>query len=302
MKIIRSINELKRELRVQRKKGRTIGFVPTMGCLHEGHLSLIRRARKENKVVIVSIFVNPTQFGPNEDYKGYPRDMRKDAALCRKEGVDYIFYPAVKAMYPKGYSTYVKVEGLTANLCGKFRPAHFRGVTTVVTKLFNIIKPDIAYFGQKDAQQAIVIKRMVKDLNMGIKIKVILTVREKDGLAMSSRNAYLSPDERRVAPTVYRALQLARDLIELGDRNAAHIKSEMRKMLSPVTDKIDYISIVDPEDLKEVKRTKGSDNVLVACAVWIGETRLIDNIEVNPVRNVNRRGGRKVSFGVKLKC
>ena len=249
-----------------------------MGFLHEGHLSLIRRARKENKTVVVSIFVNPAQFGQNEDYKEYPRDLRKDAALCRKEGVDYIFYPAVKAMYPKGYSTYVKVEGLTENLCGKFRPVHFRGVTTVVAKLFNIVMPDAAYFGQKDAQQAAVIKRMAEDLDMGIRIKVMPTVRERDGLAMSSRNAYLSPDERRAAPTVYRALQLAGDLIKLGDRDTANIKSEMRKMLSGIAAKIDYISIVDPEDLKGLKKIKGK--VLVAVAVWIGGTRLIDNIEV----------------------
>ncbi|MDD4879785.1 MAG: pantoate--beta-alanine ligase [Candidatus Omnitrophica bacterium] len=278
MKIIHSINKLQKELRRGRKKGLPVGFVPTMGFLHEGHLSLIRRARKENKVIVVSIFVNPAQFGPNEDYKKYPRDLRKDAALCKKEGVDYIFYPAVKAMYPEGYSTYVKVEGLTENLCGKYRPAHFRGVTTVVSKLFNIVRPDTAYFGQKDAQQAIVIRRMAEDLNMGIRIKVMPTAREKDGLAMSSRNAYLSPDGRSAAPTVYRALQLAGDLIKSGSRDAAKIKSGMRKMLSAAADKIDYISIVNPEDLKDVKKIKGK--VLVAVAAWIGGMRLIDNIEV----------------------
>ena len=249
-----------------------------MGFLHEGHLSLIRRARKENKTVVVSIFVNPAQFGLNEDYKEYPRDLRKDAALCKKEGVDYIFYPSVKAMYPQGYATYVKVEGLTENLCGKFRPGHFRGVTTVVAKLFNIVRPDSAYFGRKDAQQAAVIRRMSEDLDMGIRIIAMPTVREKDGLAMSSRNAYLSPDDRRAAPTVYRALQLAGDLIKLGDRDTANIKSEMRKMLSGIAAKIDYISIVNPEDLKDVKKIKG--RVLIAVAVWIGGTRLIDNIEV----------------------
>jgi pantoate--beta-alanine ligase len=278
MKIIRSINKLNKELKRDRQKGRSVGFVPTMGFLHEGHLSLIRRARKENKTVVVSIFVNPAQFGPNEDYEEYPRDLRKDAALCKKEGVDHIFYPAVKAMYPKGYSTYVNVEGLTENLCGKFRPSHFRGVATIVAKLFNIVRPDTAYFGQKDAQQAIVIKQMAEDLNMGIRIKIMPTVREKDGLAMSSRNAYLSPDGRRVSPTVYRALQLAGDLIKSGSRDAAKIKSEIRKILSVAADKIDYISIVDPESLKEVKKIKGK--VLVAVAVRIGGTRLIDNIEV----------------------
>jgi len=252
-----------------------------MGFLHEGHLSLVKRARQENDVVVVSIFVNPAQFGPNEDYAEYPRDMRKDSALCRKEGVDYIFYPTVRAMYPKGYSTYVKVEGLTENLCGKFRPVHFRGVATVVAKLFNIVEPDTAYFGQKDAQQAIVIKRMAEDLNMSVKIKIMPTVREKDGLAMSSRNAYLSADERKAAPTIYRALQLARDLIKLGDRDAANIISEMHKMLSSVASKIDYISIVDPKDLKTIRgKVPAGDKTLVAVAVWIGETRMIDNIEV----------------------
>jgi len=278
MKIIRSISKIKKELSRKKRKGLTIGLIPTMGYLHEGHASLVKRARQDNDLVVVSIFVNPAQFGPNEDYMEYPRNLREDAVLCKNEGVDYIFCPSVKAMYPKGYSTYVKVKGLTENLCGKFRPTHFRGVTTVVAKLFNIADPDIAYFGHKDAQQAIVIKRMAEDLNMDVRIKVMPTVRERDGLAMSSRNGYLSSDERRVAPTVYRALQLARDLIRLGDRDAANIRSEMRKMLSPVVSKIDYISIVDPKDLKEIKTIKGG--VLVAVAVWIGETRLIDNIEV----------------------
>ncbi len=280
MKIIQSINKLQKELGRRRKNVRPVGLVPTMGFLHEGHLSLIRRARKENKTVVVSIFVNPAQFGLNEDYKEYPRDLRKDAALCKKEGADYIFYPAVKAMYPQGYATYVNVEGLTENLCGKFRPGHFRGVTTVVAKLFNIVRPDSAYFGRKDAQQAAVIRRMSEDLDMGIRIIAMPTVREKDGLAMSSRNAYLSPDDRRAAPTVYRALHLARDLIKSGNRDTSKIKSEMRKMLSVAADKIDYISIVDPDDLKDVKKIKGE--VLVATAAWIGGTRLIDNIEVKP--------------------
>lgn len=278
MKIIRSISEIKKELSRKKRKGRTIGFVPTMGYLHEGHLSLIRRARRDNDLVVVSIFVNPAQFGPNEDYKEYPRDLRKDAALCRKESVDYIFYPAVRAIYPEGYSTYVKVDRLTENLCGKFRPTHFRGVTTIVTKLFNIVDPDTAYFGRKDAQQAIVIKRMAGDLNMDVRVKIMPTVRERDGLAMSSRNGYLSSDERRLASTVYRALQLARDLIKLDDKDAGSIKSEMRKMLLPAVSKIDYISIVDPVTLKDIKQI--GVKALVAVAVWIGDTRLIDNIEV----------------------
>lgn len=278
MKIIRSITEIKEELSRKRKKNRSIGFVPTMGYLHEGHLSLIRKAREDNDIVVVSIFVNPTQFGANEDYGEYPRDLRRDAKLCTKAGADYIFYPPVKSMYPKGYSTFASVEGLTKNLCGRFRPGHFRGVTTIVTKLFNIIRPDTAYLGQKDAQQSIVIKRMIEDLDMDIQIEVMPTVRERDGLAISSRNSYLSSDERRRSATIYRALQLARDLIKLNDKDARGIIREMRRMLSPVASKIDYISIVDPRTLKDVKTIKGE--VLVALAVWVGETRLIDNISV----------------------
>jgi pantoate--beta-alanine ligase len=276
MKIIRSIPEIKKELGRHRKRGRSVGLVPTMGYLHEGHLSLIRKARQDNDVVVVSIFVNPTQFGPNEDYREYPRDLRRDARLCKKAGADYIFYPAAKSMYPKGHSTFVCVEGLTKNLCGRFRPGHFRGVTTVVTKLFNIVSPDAAYFGQKDAQQSVVIKRMAEDLDMGIRIEVLPTVREKDGLAMSSRNSYLSSDGRKRAATIYRSLQLARDLIKLNDKDAPGIVREMRKMLVPVATKIDYVSIVDPLTLKDVRTITGE--VLVAVAVWMGETRLIDNI------------------------
>ncbi|MDP3787066.1 MAG: pantoate--beta-alanine ligase [Candidatus Omnitrophota bacterium] len=276
MKIVRSIREIKSELIRCRNKGRAVGFVPTMGYLHEGHLSLIRKARQDNDVVVVSIFVNPTQFGPDEDYGEYPRDLRRDARLCKKSGADYMFHPTVKSMYPKEYSTFISVEGLTKNLCGKFRPGYFRGVATVVAKLFNIVKPDVAYFGQKDAQQSIVIKRMTEDLDMGIRVEVMPTVREKDGLAMSSRNSYLSSDERKRAVTIYRALQLARDLIKLDDKDARGIIREMRKMLAPVATKIDYVSIVDPHTLKDVKTITGE--VLVAVAVWIGATRLIDNI------------------------
>lgn len=278
MKILRSIDIIKRELDRRRAKGRTVGLVPTMGFLHEGHLSLIRKARKETDTVVVSIFVNPVQFGADEDYEEYPRDLKKDAAVCREAGVDYIFYPSAKGMYPKGYCTYVAVEGLTANLCGKHRPVHFRGVATVVAKLFEITRPDIAYFGQKDAQQAVVIKRMARDLDMDVRVKVMPVVREDDGLAMSSRNSYLSSDERMLAPTVYRALQLGRDLIKLGDRDASNVISEMRRMLSRVVSKIDYISIVDPDTLLDVKRIKGK--VLIAAAVRFGNTRLIDNITV----------------------
>ena len=278
MKIIRSIKEIKKELNCHRSNGKTIGFVPTMGCLHEGHLSLIKKARQDNDVVVVSIFVNPAQFGENEDYGEYPRDLRRDARLCKKALADYIFFPPVESMYPKEYSTFVSVEGLTKNLCGKFRPGHFRGVTTVVAKLFNIVRPDAAYLGQKDAQQAIVIKRMAEDLDMGLRVEVLPTVREKDGLAMSSRNSYLSSDERKRAAAIYRSLQLARDLIKLNDKDVPGIIREMRKMLSSVVTKIDYVSIVDPRTLKNIKTIKGE--VLIAVAVWMGQTRLIDNISV----------------------
>ncbi|KPK42055.1 MAG: pantoate--beta-alanine ligase [Omnitrophica WOR_2 bacterium SM23_29] len=278
MKLIRSIREIQDVLIRERKKGKSIGFIPTMGYLHEGHLSLIRRGRRETDIVVVSIFVNPTQFGPRGDYRRYPRNLRRDLKLCGEEGVDYVFSPSVKSIYPKGYSTYVSVEGLTENLCGKFRPGHFKGVTTVVTKLFNIVKPDVAYFGQKDAQQAIVIRRMTDDLNMNIKIKVLPIIRENDGLAMSSRNNYLSYDERQAASTLYRSLQLARDLIKLGKKDTAYIIAQMRKMLTSVATKIDYISIVDSKTLKNVKTIKGK--VLIALAVWVGRTRLIDNIVV----------------------
>lgn len=278
MKIIRSIAEIKKELARHRKRGHVIGLVPTMGYLHDGHLSLIRKARQDNDVVVVSIFVNPVQFGPDEDYGEYPRDIRRDARLCKKALADYIFYPAVKSMYPKGYSTFVSVEGLTKNLCGKFRPGHFRGVATVVAKLFNIVKPDAAYFGQKDAQQAAVIKRMAGDLDMGVRVEVMPTVREKDGLAVSSRNSYLSSDERKRAAVIYRSLQLARDLIKLNDRDAVGIIREMKKMLASDATKIDYVSIVDPHSLTDVKTVTGE--VLVAVAAWIGKTRLIDNISV----------------------
>jgi len=279
MKIIRSIKEIKKELARHKKRGHTIGLVPTMGYLHEGHLSLIGKACQDNDVVVVSIFVNPVQFGPNEDREEYPRDMRRDAKLCKKAGVDHIFYPTVKSMYPKGYSTFVSVEGLTKNLCGKFRPGHLRGVATVVAKLFNIVKPDAAYLGQKDAQQAAVIKRMTGDLDLDIRVLVMPTVREKDGLAMSSRNSYLSSDERKRAAVIYRSLQLARDLIKLKDKDAVGIIREMKKMLAAAAAaKIDYVSIVDPHTLTDVKTITGE--VLVAAAVWIGKTRLIDNISV----------------------
>jgi len=261
-------------------KRETIGFVPTMGALHKGHLSLIHQARKENDIVVVSIFVNPTQFGPSEDFKRYPRNLSSDSQLCRKEGVDIVFLPQAKDMYPTDYKTWVNVADLTNVLCGKYRPGHFRGVATVVTKLFNIVSPDIAYFGQKDAQQAIIIKKLASDLNMPINIKVMPTVRERDGLAMSSRNIYLKQTERKDAIILYQALNLAKDLIKQGNRNSSMIISKMRQLITQKKSaKIQYISITDLKNLKPIDRIK--DKTLIALAVYIGKTRLIDNITVN---------------------
>ena len=278
MKIIRSIGLLRKELGACRRKGLTVGFVPTMGYLHEGHLSLIRGSRKDNDITVVSIFVNPAQFGPREDYRTYPRDLKRDADLCKKAGAAYVFYPDVGSMYPAGFSTRVKVDGLTDNLCGKFRPSHFEGVTTVVAKLLNIVRPDRTYLGQKDAQQAIVLQRLAIDLDTGTQVKVMPTVREKDGLAMSSRNKYLSSDGRRAAPEIYRALQEARLLIKSGNKDAGDIISRIRRRIGPAASKIDYISVVSTKDLKDIKKIKGE--ALIAVAVWIGRTRLIDNIKV----------------------
>ncbi len=277
MKIIESPDELQQSLKKIKKNNKSVGFVPTMGALHEGHLSLIREAARENNNVVVSIFVNPAQFGPREDLRQYPRPLKKDLSLCRKEGVDYLFLPQVKDMYPEGFATYVNVKGLSEVLCGKERPGHFRGVSTVVAKLFNIVQPDIAYFGQKDAQQAIIIKRMAGDLNIPVKIKVMPIVREKDGLALSSRNAYLRKEERMDAPVLFKALNLAKALIKGGARDAARITSRMEQLIRKKKGaKIGYVAIVDPVGLKPFKRISG--DCLIALAVRIGKTRLIDNI------------------------
>ncbi len=258
------------------KTGKEVGFVPTMGYLHEGHLSLIRRARSENDVVVVSIFVNPTQFGPNEDFDRYPRDLRRDEELCKREGVDFIFYPSVEEMYPEGFSTFVEVEKLTENLCGKSRPGHFRGVATVVTKLLNIVHPTRAYFGEKDFQQLQVIKRLVRDLNIPVEIVGCPIVREEDGLAMSSRNVYLNKEERKSALSLYQGLRLAKELFERGERNPSVIRKKVKEfILSHPKTKIDYVEIVSPEDLKPVKEVKEGD--VIALAVFVGKTRLIDN-------------------------
>ena len=279
MRMIKSVKQMALVSGSLRHKGRTIGFVPTMGYLHAGHLSLINKARKENDIVVVSIYVNPTQFGPKEDFKKYPRNLNKDAELCRKHAVDIIFAPRDAQMYPQGYATYVNVERLTQALCGAKRPGHFKGVATVVIKLFNIVKPSVAYFGHKDAQQAIVIERMVADLNMDLKIKVMPTIREKQGLAMSSRNIYLSPDEKKDALVLNQALQKAKAMIKSHQYSPRVIVGEMKCLIeNKKTAKIDYIEIVDAKRLIPIKKIKGG--VLIALAVFMGKTRLIDNIVV----------------------
>jgi len=279
MRIIRSIKAMSKAVRAGRLQGKTIGFVPTMGSLHRGHLSLIRRCRRENDTAVVSIFVNPAQFGRGEDFKKYPRPLQRDASLCRKEGVDILFCPAAAEMYPRGYKTYVEVENLSGLLCGAWRPGHFRGVATVVTKLFNIVPADIAYFGQKDAQQAVIIKRMSSDLNFPTKIKVLPTAREKDGLALSSRNIYLSRQERHDAPVLREALHLGRNLIKSGLRDTGKIISRISALIKKKKSaKIDYIAITHPGTLAPLKKIKGA--CLIALAVRIGKARLIDNIIV----------------------
>ena len=277
MRVVKSVKEMQAISRSYCKTGKEVGFVPTMGYLHEGHLSLVRRAREKNDIVVVSIFVNPTQFGPNEDYEKYPRDEERDRKLLIEEGVDYLFIPSVSEMYPEGYSTYVEVLGLTEGLCGAKRPGHFRGVATVVTKLLNIVQPTRAYFGEKDYQQLQVIKRLVKDLNIPVEIVGCPIVREKDGLAMSSRNTYLSPEERESALSLYRGLKLAEELFERGERNPEVIKEKVREFIlsHPHVKKVDYVEIVDPENLKPVKEVKEGD--VIALAVFVGNTRLIDN-------------------------
>ena len=280
MRIIRSIKEMSVFSRLNRGKGRNIGFVPTMGALHAGHLSLIRRARKENDLVVVSIFVNPVQFGPRDDLKKYPRNLIKDAELCEKEKVDVIFYPSVKQMYPPGFKTCIEVKGLSQLLCGVSRPGHFKGVATVVAKLFNIVMPDVAYFGQKDAQQSVIIKRLASDLNLPVRIEVLPIIREKDGLALSSRNVYLGAKERGSATVLYKALKEARELVKEGVLKPRHIIARMKGVIKKERYvKIDYICMVGALDLKPVKKIKGK--ILVALAAWIGRTRLIDNIVIN---------------------
>jgi pantoate--beta-alanine ligase len=274
MRVVRSIPDLKA---ARREIQGSLGFVPTMGYLHEGHLSLVRRAKAENDYGVVSIFVNPTQFLPSEDFRSYPRDEGRDLALLEKEGVDLVFLPEVKDIYPEDSSTFVIVEGLSNVLEGACRPSHFRGVATVVTKLFNLVEPTRAYFGQKDAQQALVIGKMVSDLDMNLELVVCPTIREEDGLAMSSRNIFLNAEERRSALVLSRALFAARERWRAGERDGETLRSLMRQMIESVPGvQIDYISVADPVTLTELRRIKGS--ALASLAVKIGGTRLIDNV------------------------
>jgi len=280
MEQLTKISEIRGILETIRKQGKTIGFVPTMGYLHEGHLSLVRESLKKADYTVVSIFVNPTQFGPEEDFNRYPRDLSRDAQILEKEGVNILFVPQTIEMYPEGYKTFVEVKDLQNLLCGESRPGHFRGVCTVILKLFNIIQPNMCFFGQKDAQQAVIIKKMVHDLNLDISIGVLPIIREHDGLAMSSRNSYLNPELRKAALILYKSLKEAEKMIVEGERSAGNIIERMCKIInSEPKARIDYVEIVDLENLNPV--VKIENEVLIALAVFIGSVRLIDNIIVN---------------------
>jgi pantoate--beta-alanine ligase len=281
VKVVETVAELKK---LREKLPGPLGFVPTMGYLHEGHLTLVRQAKAENASVAVSIFVNPTQFGPKEDFKQYPRNPQRDLALLEREGTDLVFMPPVDEVYPPGFNSWVEVGRLAERLEGASRPGHFRGVATVVARLFDLVKPDRAYFGQKDAQQLIVIKRMVADLNMNLEVVAVPTVREPDGLAMSSRNTYLNPEERKQAVVLYQALTLAQRLHTEGEKDAAAIRRKMADLIKkePLA-QIDYISIADAETLEELDVVKPP--ALVSMAVRIGKTRLIDNVVVGQRAN-----------------
>lgn len=281
MRICESVEQM-REVRVLMRQDRRVGLVPTMGALHEGHLSLVRAARAQCNSVVVSIFVNPLQFGPNEDLAKYPRTFERDCELLEREKVDIVFAPSAADMYPKNAVTYVTVEGMSEKLCGRSRPGHFRGVTTVVAKLFHIVEPELAFFGQKDAAQCAIIRRMVRDLNFPVEIVVGPIVREPDGLAMSSRNAYLGPPERESALVLYRALAAVRERFETGERNAGKLVEVGKEVLSREAGaQLDYLEIVDPITLDPIPEIRSE--TLVAVAALVGKTRLIDNISLQPV-------------------
>jgi pantoate--beta-alanine ligase len=284
MNICKTIDDMRAASRPSRVAGKRLGLVPTMGALHEGHLSLVRAARANCDAVAVSIFVNPLQFGPNEDLAKYPHTFERDRQLLEKEAVDLLFAPTPEEMYPAGTVTYVTVEGLSERLCGRSRPGHFRGVTTAVAKLFHIVEPDIAFFGQKDAAQTTIIRRMVRDLNLPVEIVVCPIVREPDGLAMSSRNAYLSPQERRSALALHRSLTEVKNRFDQGERNAATLIEAASQVLAqdPIV-RLDYCEIVDPATLDPVQQLTSS--ALVAIAAFVGNTRLIDNVQLPEPRS-----------------
>jgi pantoate--beta-alanine ligase len=279
MKVITSVAGMKSLARHWKKEGKSIGFVPTMGYLHEGHLSLVRESKKRTDVTVVSIFVNPAQFGPQEDFKKYPRDLEKDSAYLEKGGVDCLFYPDAAEIYPPGYRTYVEVRGLQDRLCGKSRPGHFRGVVTVILKLFDIVGPDRAFFGAKDAQQVLIIEKMAADLDLGTEVVTCPIVRDPDGLALSSRNAYLSSEERKAALVLSRSLRWAERAISAGECDAVRVIAGIRSLIEaePLA-RVDYVEAVDPLDLDSVAEIRG--DILIALAVFVGSTRLIDNVRL----------------------
>jgi len=280
MRIVTHVNEMKSIADEFRKEGKIIAFVPTMGYLHEGHLSLVDIAKKKGDVCVVSIFVNPIQFGPGEDYERYPRDVRRDERLLEQRGCDALFYPSASEMYPEDFLTRVRVEKLSNILCGKSRPGHFEGVTTVVLKLFNIVKPHVAVFGEKDYQQLVIIKRMVRDLNLDVEIVAGEIIREKDGLAMSSRNVYLDPVEREQATCLFRSLLLAQDMVKAGIRDTKTIVEAVNDFIKNFDRaRIDYIKIVHPDTLEELEEIH--DRARILLAVYFGGARLIDNMEID---------------------
>jgi len=276
MEVITRVAEMQARARQWRQEGKQVGFVPTMGYFHQGHLSLIRRAVQENDLAVVSVYVNPTQFGPQEDFHRYPRDLERDIRLAEEEGVHVLFAPSDAEMYPQGYQTYVEVTELTQGLCGARRPGHFRGVATVVAKLFHIVQPTRAYFGEKDYQQLRVVERMVRDLNLGVEIVPMPIVRESDGLAMSSRNVYLSPEERRAATVLYRAWKAAQEWVAQGERDAPRLREKVVRFIEaePLA-RVDYVEIVDPLTLEPLERLEGEARLMLAA--FVGSTRLIDN-------------------------
>ena len=277
MRLIESIGSMRSWIAAARKRGMNVGLVPTMGAFHEGHLSLMSHARKDCKALVVSIFVNPIQFSAGEDYDRYPRRLEKDLQLAESEGVDVVFTPSVAEMYPKGFGSYVDQTDLPAKLCGPFREGHFRGVMTIVCKFFNIVEPDLAYFGQKDYQQGLIIQRLATDFNQEVKVKIHPTIREEDGLAMSSRNAYLGPKQRKDATCLIRSLRRAENMVAGGESSARRVASEMKRLIHRVKGtKVEYIALVNSETLEPVKEIKGK--TLIAVAVHIGKARLIDNV------------------------